>query len=104
MTTTTAAATWPTQAELDPIMRRVEVASDALDDLDVKRLSPLVRDGIVHEQATLENLGALARFIELVEMDLKVMSDGVNAARAALHAGAGETWVDPRAQSRRDDA
>jgi N-acetylglucosamine kinase-like BadF-type ATPase len=96
MTTTTAAATWPTQAELDPVMRHMEIASGDMDELDV-RLVGLTKAG-AHSAPTLQELGALVRFIELVEMDIKVMNDGLAAARAALHLGATETRVDPRAQ------
>src|SRR4249920_532626 len=96
MTTTTAAATWPTRAGLDLIARPLEKVSGAFDQLDI-RLSLLVVDGNSHRKPTLEELGALARFIELCEMDRDVIESGLDAARKALHVGAGETWEDPRA-------
>ena len=97
MTTAPATATWPTQAELDAVMRRVEVAAGDMDELDV-RLSALSRDGVHHANPELVDIGALARFIELVGMDLKVLSDGSTDTQHAMHLGITETWEDPRAR------
>jgi hypothetical protein len=94
--TTATATTWPTMAELRESASQVEKAGHLLDRLDV-RLHALVKDGD-RPSATLEDVGALAQFIEMCEMDISVMKDGLEAARAALHLASGDVYEANRAR------
>lgn len=93
--TTATATTWPTMAELrEEASRRLEMAAQALDEVDV-RLSAIVRDED-RPRATAENIAALAVFIELAEMDVEVIKSGISAAQSALHLAACDTWEGSR--------
>jgi hypothetical protein len=88
---TTATVTWPTSAELLRVERLVVEACAALDQLAIS-CSRLADDLDALEEATppptLEQLGALARFLVCVEEDVDMMRARMGGIREAHRAGA----------------
>ena len=89
--TTTTAATWPTVAELDHASKLVAEAHNALDELHLacyQLESALDGEDPTKSVPTLEQFGAVSRFIEWADQDIEGMRELLGTVRRLQHVAA----------------